>query len=150
MGALFPAPEPRGAEAPPEATALVVRPATAADLDAVMAIERASFGDPWPDRAFADSLRDAGLSFLVASVGGEVAGYVIAWFVVDEGEIANLAVRPASRGRGIGKALLDAALGLGRARGTLATFLEVRESNVVARALYASRRFEEIGRRRVY
>jgi [ribosomal protein S18]-alanine N-acetyltransferase len=128
----------------------LVRPARAADLDAVVAIERASFADPWAPRAFSDALADEGLLFLVAEGEQGVAGYVIAWFVAGDGEIANIAVAPPARGHGVGAALLDAALRVGRDCGTRCVFLEVRESNAVARALYASRHFVEVGRRRGY
>ena len=82
--------------------------------------------------------------------GDEVAGYVVAWFVADEGEIANLAVDPAGWGTGVGRALLDAALAEGERRGAAAVYLEVRDSNDRARRLYRSRDFEEVGRRRGY
>jgi len=138
----------------PRATATgapaLVRPARAADLETVVAIERASFADPWAPRAFSDALADHGLLFLVAESEQGVAGYVIAWFVAGDGEIANLAVAPPARGQGVGAALLDAALRVGRDCGTRCVFLEVRESNAVARALYQSRRFLEVGRRRGY
>lgn len=129
---------------------LVLRPARGDDLPAVVAIERASFSDPWPGQAFADSLTDPVRLFLVAVEGMTVVGYVIAWFVADQGEIANIAVAPAARGRGLGAALLDAALAAGTSRGAAAIYLEVRESNGAARALYASRAFLEVGRRRGY
>lgn len=129
---------------------LRLRPACSDDLPSVVAIERASFSDPWSRQAFVDSLSDPVRLFLVAVDGSVVAGYVIAWFVAGEGEIANIAVAPAWRGRGIGAALLDAALAAGTSRGATAIYLEVRESNAPARALYASRAFQEVGRRRGY
>ena len=70
--------------------------------------------------------------------------------VVDEAEIANLAVEPAARRSGAGRLLLDSALGEAAARGVRTVYLEVRESNEAARSLYASRGFDEIGRRRAY
>ena len=79
-----------------------------------------------------------------------VLGYVIAWFVLDEGEVANIAVAPAARGLGIGGCLLDATLAEARGREVAHLFLEVRESNTVARRLYASRGFIELGRRKRY
>lgn len=77
-------------------------------------------------------------------------GYVVAWCVVDEAEIANIAVAPEARGLGVGAALLDAAVGDARTLGATTMFLEVREGNSAARRLYASRGFTEIGRRRGY
>ena len=68
----------------------------------------------------------------------------------DEGEILNLAVAPAGRRRGLGRALVEAMLEALRTRGIRQVYLEVRESNSSARALYASRGFKEVGRRKAY
>ena len=83
-------------------------------------------------------------------VGGLVAGYVVGWHVLDEAELANLAVDPGIRGRGIGRLLLDAMLADARSRESARVFLEVRESNEAARQLYASRGFGQVGRRTKY
>ena len=139
-----------------------LRDATEHDLDEVARIESIAFSDPWSRASFASLLGPAHVLFLLAEwcaaapesdgagARGEVAGYVIAWMAADQGEIANVAVAPALRGRGIGATLLDAALAEITRRGAEAVFLEVRESNAAARALYASRRFTEVGRRRNY
>ena len=139
----------------------VVRPATSADIDAVAAIERASFSDPWSAPAFAALLGRPEVRFLVAAagpappaatevVGGPVLGYVVAWFVVGEGEVANIAVHPESRGQGVGARLLDDVLRSASLADVTDLFLEVRESNEPARALYTSRGFQQVGRRRNY
>jgi ribosomal-protein-alanine N-acetyltransferase len=128
----------------------LLRAATPDDVDAVTDIERASFADPWARASFASLLRRAEVRFRVAEREGAVAGYSIAWFVRDEGELANVAVAPSARGQGVGGALLDELLADAATAGVRVVYLEVRESNAVARALYASRGFEEIGRRRNY
>lgn len=125
--------------------------ATVHDLASIAAIERAAFSDPWSLRSFREALDSASVYFACArSDAGSVVGYVVAWFVADQGEIANIAVAPDERGRGVGRALLDSALGEAGARGISAVYLEVRDSNQRARELYASRGFEEVGRRRRY
>jgi [ribosomal protein S18]-alanine N-acetyltransferase len=129
---------------------IVLRPARDADLGAVLAIEQASFGDPWNRSAFIDLVNDPRVAFLIAEVGGVVRGYVVAWFVLDEGEIGNLAVASEARRRGIGALLLDGAIAAVRASNVDTLYLEVRDSNAAARALYASRGFVEVGRRREY
>ena len=131
-------------------TPVVLRPAREPDLDAVLAIEHASFGDPWNRSAFTDLVDDPRVAFLIADVGGAVRGYVVAWFVLDEGEIGNLAVARDARRRGIGALLLDGAIAAVRDSDVDTLYLEVRDSNVAARALYASRGFVEVGRRREY
>lgn len=136
---------------------LVIRPATAADLPAVLQIERDCFADPWSAESFRNSLAPDRMRFLVAEAvdlvdDGKalVLGYVIALMLSDEAEIADIAVSADARRRGIGALLLDAAVEALAQRGIGTLFLEVRESNVAARALYESRSFVEVGRRRGY
>ena len=68
----------------------------------------------------------------------------------DEAEIADLAVAPTPAARGIGGLLLDRVAATCGARGVRSLYLEVRESNSAARALYESRSFVQVGRRRGY
>lgn len=133
-------------------SALVLNRATAADLAEVIALERACYGDPWPASAFASLPDNSRVFFAVArqDVRGPLVGYVVAWYVMDEGELANLAVSHGARKQGIGRALLDSVLEDAKSRDSLQIYLEVRESNSAARELYGSRRFEEVGRRKGY
>lgn len=133
----------------------VTPPAIAAaelsDVAAIVEIERAVFSDPWSSRSFRDAIANPAVYCACArDDAGSVAGYVVAWFVADEGEIANLAVTPTAWGNGIGAALLDASLGEAAARRLSAVYLEVRDSNDRAKRLYGSRGFVEIGRRKSY
>ena len=113
------------------------------------AIEQDVFADPWSTQDFRDCVSYA--QFLVADDGGgKIAGYVVALDAADEGEILNLAVAEAGRRRGLGRALVEAILGALRDRGVQQIYLEVRESNAPARALYAAFGFKEVGRRRAY
>ncbi len=134
--------------APPPAT---VREAGESDLTAIHAIEVATFGDPWALEGFRDMLDHPRAKVIVAlGADSAVVGYAVAWYVADEAEIANLAVAPAARGRGIGALLLDRLLDIAATFGARSVFLEVRESNVAAQKLYVSRRFEVAGRRKAY
>ena len=129
---------------------VTISAATSKDVRAIAAIERLAFTDPWSEQSFREVLSHPAVYFACARDGSGVAGYVVAWFAADEGEIANLAVDPASWGTGVGRTLLDSALDEAARRGTAAMYLEVRESNQRARRLYGSRGFAEIGRRRGY
>jgi ribosomal-protein-alanine N-acetyltransferase len=132
---------------------VLVRAAAAADLDAVVAIERVSFCDPpWSRAAFAWLLTAPHMRFIVACdpVSAAVVGYIVTSVVVDEAEIANLAVAPDWRLRGVGARLVDDAVAHAAAAGVRVMYLEVRESNDAARALYRSRAFAPVGRRREY
>lgn len=115
----------------------------------VHAIEQAVFSDPWSTQDFRDCITRGAL-FLVADKGDAVAGYVVALSAADEGDILNLAVIPSERRSGLGRELVESALEELVARGVAHVYLEVRESNAAARALYAAHGFQEVGRRRAY
>ncbi len=129
---------------------LVVRPAEAQDLDAVLEVERASFSLPWGRESFRSLIGLSRATFLVADVGGDVVGHAVAWWAGGEGEVANLAVRPGHRGRGIATLLLDHLLLRARQEKLEALFLEVRTSNAPALELYLRRGFEQVGVRQAY
>ncbi|WP_273836041.1 ribosomal protein S18-alanine N-acetyltransferase [Halococcus sp. PRR34] len=116
------------------------RAADRADLLAVFRIEKASFPQPWPYRAFERFLGEPG--FLVAD-SGEVVGYVLADVTPNGGRrighVKDIAVAPFARGQGVGATLLGRAIDVTRERNAGSVRLEVRESNEPALALY--RRF---------
>jgi [ribosomal protein S18]-alanine N-acetyltransferase len=118
----------------------------------VLAIEQASFAQPWRRQLFAAELVYPLALCLAAllSPGELLAGYLIMWVVVDEAQIQNIAVNLALRGHGVGKALLAEGLKQAQARGATWASLEVRPSNLAARRLYATLGFTEVGRRPGY
>lgn len=134
------------------AVSVELRRATESDLPAVTEMERACYSDPWPATAFASLPENKRVFFTVAEAGAarRIVGYAVAWYVMDEGELANLAVARSHRGQGVGSALLDATLRDAMGRGISQFYLEVRESNVRARRLYESRGFLEVTRRKGY
>jgi ribosomal-protein-alanine N-acetyltransferase len=136
----------------PAARHVILTRALRSHVPEVAAIELACFSDPWSEASFRQAVDNPGVFFRIATegAGGAVVGYVVAWFAGGEGEIANVAVVPSARGRGIGGMLLDAAIAAARDHGAEALYLDVRESNARARALYDSRGFVEVGRRRRY
>ena len=113
------------------------------------AIEQDAFTDPWSTQDFRDCLA-ADATFLVADSADTVVGYVVAIDAADEGEILNLAVAAAGRRHGVGRALVEAVVDALTSRGARHIYLEVRESNAPARALYASHGFREVARRKQY
>ncbi|GAB1341110.1 ribosomal protein S18-alanine N-acetyltransferase [Gemmatimonas sp.] len=121
------------------------------DLERVANIEARSFSDAWPASAFEELLAQSYARLrVVEDAAAEVQGYCVLLRAADEGEIANICTAPDSRGRGFGGLLLDDALAVADANGVMAVYLEVRTSNVAARALYESRGFTAVGRRRHY
>lgn len=129
-----------------------MRTAVHRDLRAVAAIERAVFPDPWTHGMFVAHLRYAPANmFLVAEdASGAIAGYALTLTAADEAQLLNVAVHPNARRRGIGIALLRAAMRECAAAGAASMVLEVRESNHAARALYTAHGFAPIGRRKGY
>jgi ribosomal-protein-alanine N-acetyltransferase len=135
-------------------TSLTIRRATEADLPSIYRMEQASFADPWDEDAITAALTLPHMQTWVAERGDhvsrELVGFVIGLMLGAEAEVADLAVSPAMRGQGVGGFLLDFLLAGAAREGVASVFLEVRESNVAARALYVSRAFREVGRRRGY
>ena len=139
-----------GGRARPAPRAVKIRPAVEADLPAILAIEQASFADPWRLSAFREALTTERHILLVAT-DPVVVGYCVGLKVADEAELGNLAVVPDQRGRGIGEALLRAFLATVDAAPPLpAVYLEVRASNMAAQRLYARAGFVPAGVRRDY
>jgi [ribosomal protein S18]-alanine N-acetyltransferase len=137
---------------------LTIRRCAAADIERVAAIERLSFSDPWSFETFSAALALRHFRFLVAEdrapTPGDaepaVVGYVVAMVMADEGEIADVAVAPNARRRGAARMLIERAAADLMREGVQSLYLEVRESNVAARALYDSMGFVQVGRRRGY
>jgi ribosomal-protein-alanine N-acetyltransferase len=125
-----------------------IRDATESDVAAIEMIERASFPDPWSEESFQTLL--AYTSFVAVDSEGQIAGYLFSVGVDDAGEILNVAVSAEHRRRGLGRRLVEHALEVLQGGGVIRIFLEVRESNAAARALYGALGFELIGRRRGY
>lgn len=128
----------------------VVRRVRPGDLPELLRIERDSFPVPWSERAFRVVMRRDPGAILVAERAGRVAGYAALWVSGDEAELADLAVAPGQRRRGIGRILLQACLREAEARGAGKVFLQVREGNEAARALYRRAGFREVDRRPRY
>ena len=121
-----------------------------ADLDQVMAIERASFPFPWSTRFFLEELRVECARSLVVEIGTRVVGYVLFWLLPDEIDVHNVAVHSEFRRRGIGRVLLEQVVEQGRERQLSQVTLEVRESNIPAQMLYRSMGFTHTGVRKGY
>ncbi len=134
----------------------LLRRAGADDLDAVMAIETATF----PDDAWSRSLMRSELAgehgyYLVALADdgrGAVEGYagLLAPWRSEQADIQTIAVVEAARGRGLGRTLMGALLAEARRRGAREVFLEVRADNPGAEHLYDSLGFEQIAVRPRY
>jgi ribosomal-protein-alanine N-acetyltransferase len=119
------------------------------DLDAVVAIEHASYPFPWSAGIFRDCLQ-AGHNCWVLVHEGDIAGYGILSVAAGEAHVLNICIGGAYRGLGYGRRMMRRLVDLARWYGVERIFLEVRPSNPVAKALYDSLGFHEIGRRPAY
>jgi ribosomal-protein-alanine acetyltransferase len=132
---------------------LSIRPGTFADLPAMMTLEKQAVTVAhWSAEQY-ETLFHASSPARVALIieeGAHVQGFLIARVVEKEMEIENIAIIGSARRRGLGTRLLGELLDLARAKGAKAVFLEVRESNCAAQALYEKCLFRESGRRRSY
>lgn len=126
------------------------RAMVAADLNAVMAIEVAAYPYPWSRGNFIDSLAAGYQAQLRFDAEGALVGYFVALPGFEETHLLNLTVAPAWQGQGHGRALLDRLAAWAHVRGDLALWLEVRQSNAGARALYARHGFVQVGLRKAY
>lgn len=127
-----------------------IRPLKSADATSMAAIEWASpDAAQWGASGYAQ-LESGKISGFGAEQGVELIAFIVVRIAADEMEILNLAVSHRTRRKGIATRLLAAALAGGKERGAVKAFLEVRESNSVARAFYQSQGFQESGRRELY
>lgn len=123
------------------------------DVEPVVALERELFAhDPWSAEQFWGELAQVPETrwFAVHEDADGIDGYVGLFAVPPEGDVQTIAVAPRSQGRGLGRELLDALVVEAESRGCAQLFLEVRQDNQPAIALYESAGFEKQGRRRDY
>lgn len=125
------------------------RAMTVRDLDAVLTIEQRAYSFPWSRGNFTDSLA-AGYLAELWSLDDAVLGYLVAMPGVDELHLLNITVAPEHQGCGHGRLMMAALQAHARRTGAAALWLEVRESNHRARALYRGLGYAEVGLRRGY
>lgn len=130
---------------------LSIEPMRLDDLDAVHAIERASFSTPWPPHAYRSELETNRLAtYLVVRARETLVAFGGIWLMVDEAHVTTFAVHPAWRRRRIGERLILALLDLALERHANEATLEVRISNLPARRLYEKYGFRPVGVRPRY
>ena len=154
----WPMPPDRGSE-----RRIAFAPMTAADLDAVRAVEVAAYAHPWSQKHFHDSLLAGYPSVMllgetlpndppqaVRADGRVLLGYLVAMPGVDEVHLLNITVAPAHQRRGWARFMLDALVLWSRGQRAQWLWLEVRQSNTAARRLYEGYGFSQVGLRKGY
>ena len=119
-------------------------------LPQIALLERESFADPWSQQSIASELHNPLSLWLVAQEGQTLLGYVGSQTCLDETDMMNIAVSPASRRQGVARALIEALVSALRQHGSKQLTLEVRASNGPARQLYESLGFLQVGLRKNY
>lgn len=120
-----------------------------ADLDAIMAIEPQIYPYPWTRGNFSDSL-NSGYTAETLLRDEEIIGYSLMMLVLDEAHLLNLSVAKTYQKQGLGRALLEHMVDVARSKQMANIFLEVRQSNLSAIALYENMGFNEMAIRRKY
>jgi ribosomal-protein-alanine N-acetyltransferase len=133
---------------------IVFRAASVDDVPAMTALMQRAFdprfGEAWSGTQLYGTLALPGAAAEVAVAGGQLCGFTLVRRAVDEVELLLIAVDPAKRRRGVGRQLLDRAIGSCRSDGVRQIHLEVRACNAAATQLYAGAGFIAIGRRSAY
>ncbi len=114
-------------------------------IEALAAIERDCFADPWSETALAEELDNPLARFFVAEKNGEVIGYLGTLIVAGEMNVTNIAVSPAHRRNGVADKLIEAAKRVMTREKLSRLTLEVRVSNEAAIALYEKHGFQKDG-----
>lgn len=120
------------------------------DVAEVAELEKKIFPDAWSENAILETWKQRQTMLLIALEDRKIIGYLILYFVLEDGEIARIAVADEYRRKGVaGKMLRELAL-LCRENGVNRLMLDVRESNEPAKAFYARQGFEVDGIRKDY
>lgn len=118
------------------------------DAAAIAEIEKQCFSLPWPIKEIEETFLAKNSIFYVASIGGQIVGYAGLYFILDEGNIINIAVDSRYRRQGIAKGLLEHLILQLKHKGVKNVTLEVRKGNMAAISLYESFGFETVGIRK--
>ena len=117
------------------------------DVNAVAQIEKLVQSHPWTLNQFQDAVNS--YQSTVIEQAGQVVGFCILQPVLDEANLLLMAIHPNQQGKGLGYRLLDESIALLKNQ-PVQIFLEVRESNQAAIALYEKSGFHQIDLRKNY
>lgn len=133
-----------------EGTGLRLVPMTAADVDEVWALECSVFPYPWSRGNFVDAVASGYDCWTLRDVGGELAGYYLLMYALDEAHLLDVALAGERQRQGLGRRLLDELAERARSQGMTSILLEVRPSNERALEVYRRHGYVHIGRRKGY
>lgn len=125
----------------------MIRKSSLKDIDSILEIENNSYDEPWTRELFLNEFSSDFSECYVYEKDGKIVGYIVCYVMMDEVEIANIAVSPACRRQNIGRKLLGEVISL---HNQCTFYLEVLHTNSGAIALYKSFGFEIVGMRKDY
>ncbi|MBI5844071.1 MAG: ribosomal protein S18-alanine N-acetyltransferase [Deltaproteobacteria bacterium] len=131
-------------------SSIVVRNAARFDADAMSALEKAVFSDPWTYNMLENALARPETIALCGVSESELYGSIVLRTAADEAEVMRIAVAAGHRRGGLGSLLLEKGLALAKNRCAVTAFLEVRETNRAAVSFYEAHSFELTGKRPRY
>ena len=127
---------------------LTVRNMQLSDALEIAELERKVFSDAWTEKGILDTFHQKQAFVVVGEMDGKVVGYCIMYYVLDEGEIARIAVDDTCKRQGVGRAILKRVEDICREKEITRILLDVREGNDTARAFYRNYGFAEDGIRK--
>lgn len=127
---------------------LIIRNMQLSDANEIARLEEEAFSDAWTEKGILDTFHQQQAFVVVGEMDDKVVGYCIMYYVLDEGEIARIAVDDNCKRQGVGRAILNQAECICKEKGITRILLDVRESNGAARAFYRNYGFVEDGIRK--
>ena len=127
-----------------------ITPVGAEAVGSLVEIENQSFNNPWSIRQFSSALSSPQMDISAYCLGDSISGYIVMYRIRNVLVIANLAVAPGNRRKGIGEALLDHGLDSGKKHHCNYSVLDVRQSNKAALNLYSKKGYVIIGSNKGY
>lgn len=125
-----------------------IRLASEADFFEISKIEKQCFSLPWSKNAVSQFAKSPNNIIIVCEKSGEICGYITASIVIDEVQIANVAVKENFRNMHIASFLLQKLIDISKGKNCISVTLEVRQSNIPAIKLYEKFGFSKVGERK--
>lgn len=126
----------------------IFRKMTEEDIAQIADLEKKIFTDPWTNQGIYETFCQNQAFIAVAEQNDKIVGYGIIYYVLDEGEIARIAVDETVRRQGVGRGILDYICKCCKKENVIRLLLDVRESNVSARSFYEQYGFLADGMRK--
>lgn len=127
---------------------LILKEMDFSDLEGVYEVSSLSLKETWSLNSIEKELNNKLATYIVCLEDSKVLGFAGSWLIASEGQITNVAVHPNSRGKGIGKYLMEKLIFVLKNKGCTDITLEVRKSNIIAQNLYKSLGFKQEGIRK--